>query len=216
MVVDIQKMTARILIFVLFCQSAWAQKTPSMISLKVSKDSLSCEKPCNTVAVSFIFGNDSEDDILVYGLRKGGPGPAFGSLSRLCDVTHTGTGIQFALYHSNGAQEMPEYEIVDYWKRKPATKEVLDSTFRAFNNRFLESVRILKKHDTITLIREVPLENFNLKKGLYYLQFVYYCGNKTAEMLDANKIDRSKVFQGCALSTKIPFFVNHDRKSMSE
>lgn len=213
-------MIIRVLTLMLFCSCLCAQEIPS-ISLKIKEDTLTCLKPCNTVTASFVFTNDSGNDILLYSLKPGGAVPATGSLSNLCNVTTiSGAALQFALYHPDGTQGRPQFEIVDHDIRKGkerATKKMLDSLFRAMDANFLKSARILKKHDTITLVREVPLEKFNfLQKGLYYLQFFYYCGNKTAEWLDSKGVKRSApLFQGCATSAKIPFVVNHERRAKS-
>lgn len=202
-----QEMITRILILTLFCRCACAQGIFSKsISLKIHEDSLTCVKPCNTVTVSLTFTNESDDDILVYGLKRGGPRPTF-NLFEVCDVQRTGTGMVFGIFDPNGAQKIPEFEIVDYWNQKKVTKADVDSALRVVNTHFLESARILKKHEEITLVRQLLIKDFNLEKGLYHLRVVYYSGNNTAIMLDSNKIDRSKLFQGCTTSLKIPLVV---------
>jgi hypothetical protein len=156
------------------------------------------------------FSNNSDIDVLVYGILKGGPKPAFYDLSGLCDTKRTGTGMQFVLYHADGTQERAEFEIGDGIKQRPVTKEVLDSALRQMHVDFLKSAMILKKREERTFIKQVPLHNFNLQKGLYYLQLCYYCGRKTADVLDSDEVRRSgaKLFQGCATSERIPFVVN--------
>src|SRR5882762_9322913 len=118
---DIKQMTiARVLILALICPCAYSQVSFSKsISLKVGEDSLICYDLCNTATISLTFDNDSDDDILVYGLTNGGLGPAFNDLSGLCDVKRTGTGMQFALYHPDGTQKMAEFEIGDRIGQKP-------------------------------------------------------------------------------------------------
>ncbi|MBS1559025.1 MAG: hypothetical protein JST69_09910 [Bacteroidetes bacterium] len=206
-----------IVLLMLLCQLTCAQKIPLM-SLKVKEDTLACSKSCDKAIASLIFTNDSDSDILIYGLKHNGKdrlSPAFNGLSGLCDVTRTGTGAQFALYHPDGTQQLAEFEIVDHDIRKNrVTKKMMDSVFRVANKGFLESARILKAHEEITFETEVPLEQFNLQKGLYYFQVVYYCGNKSAEVLDSHEVKRpAPLFQGCATSAKIPFIVSHVRKS---
>jgi hypothetical protein len=157
------------------------------------------------------FRNDSDNDILVYGLLKGGPGPAFYDLSGLCDTRRTGTGIQFVIYRADGIQERAEFEMIDRIGQRPVTKQVMDSALLQMKAGFLKSAIILKKREERTFTKQVPLDdNFNLKKGLYYLQLCYYCGRKTADDLDLNEItkSRAKLFQGCVTSEKIPFVVN--------
>jgi hypothetical protein len=209
-------MTIRVLLLVLFCSCACAQEIPS-ISLKIKEDTLTCTKPCNIATASLVFTNESDNDILVYGLKPAGPIPAFNGLPTLCDAR--GTGIEFAMYRPDGTQQLALFEIVDHDIRKGkerATKKHLDSLFRLMNTQFLKSGMTLKKHEEITIVTEVPLEQFPLQKGLRYLQFVYYCGNKTAERLDSNGVKRSApLFQGCATSAKIPFVSNYERKAKS-
>jgi hypothetical protein len=207
-------MMTRVLLLILFCQSTCAQEIP-LISLKIKGDTLKCVKPCNTATASFIFTNESDNDIWVYGLKQASPIPAFNSLSGLCDITRTGTGIQFALYHPDGTQELAEFGIVDHDVRQGrVTKRMMDSIFRVMNVQFIASGMILKRRAEITIVTEVPLNQFNLKKGLYYIQFVYYCGTRSVEVLDSYGVKGPvKLFQGCATSAKIPFFVNHTRTS---
>src|SRR5579862_5474424 len=151
-------MTTRVLVLMLFCSCACAQEIPS-ISFKIKEDTLACSKPCNLAPASLVFTNDSDNDILVYGLKLGSPFPAFNNLSGLCDVTRTGTGIQFVLYRSDGTQQLAEFEIVDHDIRKGrVTKKHLDSVFHVMNTQFLKSDTILKSREEITLVREVPLE----------------------------------------------------------
>jgi len=202
---------ARIVISVLISQWAYSQENSSnSLSLKILEDSLACNGTCDTLTVSFTLRNESKDDILIYGLKRGGPYPTFIELPELCDVKNIGTGIAFALYHLDGTRERPEFRIFDRKGQRKVTKEILDSALHAVKVRFLQSAMILKKNEERSFVKRVPLHNFNLENGLYYLQMVYYCGNKTAEVLDMNKIERSdpKLFQGCATSIKIPFVVN--------
>jgi hypothetical protein len=208
-------MIIRLVILILLCESACAQEIPS-VSLRIKEDTLTCLKACDTVTASLTFTNDSNSDILVYGLKSGQAVPAFNGLSGLCDVMRTGTGMQFALYHTDGTQELAEFGIVDHdiGKGRIPDKKIVDSILRVGKAQFLSSGKILRRHEEVTLITEIPLNQFNLNKGLYYLQIVYYCGAKSAEVLDSNGVIRpANLFQGCAMSSKVPFFVSHARRS---
>lgn len=201
----------RVLILVLICQCGCTQDYFSnSISLKINEDSLRCVEPCNTTTITMTISNSSDEDILVYGLMKGGPGPAFYDLSGLCDVKRTGTGMQFVLYRADGTQKMARFEISDRIGQRPVGKRMLDSTLHQMKVDFLKSAIILKKHEERTFIKQVPLHNFNLQNGLYYLQLCYYCGEKTAETLDLSEVRRSgaKLFQGCANSERVPLVFN--------
>lgn len=168
-----------------------------------------CIEACKTMTISMTFSNDSDSDILVYGLLNGGPKPAFYDLSGLCDTKRTGTGTQFVIYRADGVQKMAEFEIVDRRGQRPVTKGVIDSALHQMKVDFLKSAIVLKKREERTFVKQIPLDDFNLQKGLYYLQLCYYCGRQTADVLDLNQINRSgaKLFQGCATSAKIPFIV---------
>jgi len=75
---------------------------------------------------------------------------------------------------------------------------------------FLKSGIILKRGECKSFIKTVSLNKFMLHKGLYYLRAAYYSGEKTLEILDVNEIEKSKskLFQGCTFSDKIPLIVN--------
>jgi hypothetical protein len=115
-----------------------------------------------------------------------------------------------SFYRADGTQELAAFEILDSIEQRPVAKEVLDSTLRQMKVDFLKSGMILKKHEERTFTKRVPLHNFDLQKGRYYLQLCYYCGQMTAENLDLNEVRRSgaKLFQGCAMSVKVPLVVN--------
>lgn len=203
-------MIARVLILILICQSTYAQDFFSKsLLLKINEDSLLCIGSCKVVTISFRLVNNSDEDVLIYGLKRGGPIPSFNGLSDLCDVKRTGTGMQFALYHPDGTEEMAEFEISDSFRQRPVKKEMIDSVLRQMKEDFLKSAMIIKGHEEKSFVKELPLHQYNLEKGLYYLEMLYYCGTNTAEALDLNEVSRSgaKLFQGCATSARIPFVV---------
>ena len=113
------------------------------------------------------------------------------------------------MYRPNGEQETYQITIADSFDQRHVTREVLDSVFQASKERFVKTKRILSEKDSVSAVREVLLADFLLEPGLYYLQLVYYCGENVFNTIGAEeaKRSRSRLFQGCVLSNKVPFVV---------
>lgn len=93
-------------------------------------------------------------------------------------------------------------------KNRRVTKEKLDSALLKTKVDFLKSGMVLKKHESITLEKMVPLEDFNFGPGIYYLQIAYYCGKESLNILNLENRNSplTNLFQGCATSFKIPIY----------
>ncbi|MFD0998707.1 hypothetical protein ACFQ21_05285 [Ohtaekwangia kribbensis] len=200
----------KLLVIILSCTlpCAFAQDvTSNPISLTISGDSLICSGVCRTLEVSLISSNNSDHDVHVYGLKNGGPYPVSFSLSELCDTENVGTGIGFAIY-SGSTQMKPILTTGGNRKNRRVTKEKLDSALLKTKVDFLKSGMVLKKHESITLEKMVPLEDFNFGPGIYYLQIAYYCGKESLNILNLENRNSplTNLFQGCATSFKIPIY----------
>lgn len=183
------------------------KKEMNLITLGIDKDSLQYNGLKKSVLIPFTFHNGN-DEIIVYGL-SGFPHPLPFDLRKLYNTKDTGTGVAFAVYRPDGRQETYQVEIIDHIKKRPMTRERLDSIFRAANERFLKSKRVLLKNETVSVLGEALLADFLLEPGLYYFQLVYYSGENIFNKIGAEeaKRSRSKLFQGCVMSNKVPFVV---------
>ncbi|HEY9044502.1 MAG TPA: hypothetical protein VIN08_01340 [Ohtaekwangia sp.] len=178
------------------------------MSLTIQEDSLFCNDSSCVLDISLTFTNASKENVLVYAL-DGGLRLAPFDLSELCDKRSTGTSILIGLYYPNGKQARPTIEIAHPHGQRKVTREVLDSVLYQARVDFLKSGIVLKSGESETYIKEFSLKRFMLHKGLYYLKAAYYSGDKTLEILDVDKIKKSKakLFQGCTFSQNIPLTI---------
>jgi hypothetical protein len=198
----------RIAVLMFICRNGFAQTTASERSLlvKIEEEAVACDSSSNMVTVTMTFQNDSDHDILVYGL----PGDLQAAplvLSELCDQDKVGTGMAIALYHEDGTQEMPMIHMAGYAIQK--SYKMPDSVRRAGETAFVQSAMVIGKHKALSVVKEVPLGDFYLEKGSYYLEVIYYCGKKISDVVNVKKLKKGKaeLFQGCALSRRIPLTI---------
>jgi len=187
-----------------FAQSIYSNS----VSLTIQEDSLFCNDSSCVLDISLTFTNASKENVLVYAL-DGGLRLAPFDLSELCDKRNTGTGIVIGLYYPNEKQARPTIEIAHHQGQRKVTRQILDSVLYEARVDFLKSGIVLESGESKTYIKEFSLKRFMLPKGLYYLKVAYYSGDKTLEILDTDKIKKSKakLFQGCTFSQKIPLIV---------
>ena len=84
---------------------------------------------------SFKVYNDSQGDLLIYGLSIAGFIEIPFEASQLCDVENVGLGLGVIIYDNAGAQLSSTVRIVDRYSDPPMTKSRLDSTLTAYRNR---------------------------------------------------------------------------------
>jgi len=204
-------MIFKILLMICVCTSVFAQSTLSRsISLTVFEDSLICRDACDTLSIHVNINNESNDDILVYGIDGEGIMRVSFELSRFCEAKDTGTGIAYGICSSEGKPLKYRIEILDYYGQRKVTKQMLDSALRVVENDFINSAIVLKKHEQRTFVKRLSLKDFELGKGTYYLQAVYYSGERISDVLNINEVtkkSKAKLFRGCAFSSKIPLIV---------
>jgi hypothetical protein len=119
------------------------------------------------------------------------------------------TGLAFAVYRTDGKQENYVFTITDYFDQEPVTLRTLDSIRKASKEDFLKTRMLLSKRTSISFTKELTLKDFRLTPGQYTLQMIYFCGRKIFKVINLNEDSREgkKIFQGCALSQRIPLTV---------
>lgn len=204
-------MIFRLLILLGICPCAFAQSIlSSSISLTVREDSLIFKDACDKIDIHVSVKSDSNDDILVYGIDGDGIMRVSFELSNFCEAKDTGTGIAYGVYSSDGKQLKYRIEILDYYGQRKVKKQVLDSALRVVETDFINSAIVLKKHEQKTFLKRLSLKDFELGKGTYYLQVVYYSGERISDVLDINDVtkkSKAKLYRGCTFSSKIPLIV---------
>jgi len=204
-------MILRVLLLLIISPCVIAQDIFSnSVSLAIYEDSLVCRNGCNTMDIQLKVSNDSNDDILVYGLTGEGIMRAPFDLSRFCDLSYTGTGIAFGIYSLDGKQLRYRSYIIDYYGQREVTKQVLDSALLVLKKDFISSAIVLKKHEHSTFVKHLSLKDFELEKGRYYVQVVYYSGERISDVLDINEVtkkSKAKLYRGCTFSSKIPLII---------
>lgn len=202
--------TARVFLLLTFCHSAYSQIAESALLLVILDDSLRCESRCKSVRISFKLINPSNEDILIYGLERGGPYQINMELSELCGSREVSTGVAFTLHNPDGRRLGFETWLHTADSKRRVTRAVIDSMLHAAKIDFLKSSMIVKARQEMTFVKEMPLEDFELENGIKYLQIAYYCGKVTADMPEVKELairTHAKLFQGCAMSNRIPLFV---------
>lgn len=180
------------------------------VSLTVYEDSLVCRNGCNTIDIQLKVSNDSNDDILVYGLPGEGIMRAPFDLSTSCNLKDTGCAIAFGIYSLDGKQLRYRSYIIDYYGQRKVTKQVLDSALLVIKKDFISSAIVLKGHEHSTFVKRLSLKDFELEKGRYYVQVVYYSGERISDVLDIKEVtqkSKAKLYRGCTFSSKIPLII---------
>ena len=199
-----------IFILIIFYHQAWAQfDKPPALTLTILEDSLRCH-PCTMVTISFKLSNQSNEDILIYSLRNGGPHPVFRDLGEYCNPNGKSSGTAFGLFGSDGSRTGHEIWLHSPGSKRHVTRAMVDSALNAAKIGFLESALILKGREDKVFTKEIPLGDFNLDKGIQYLQIVYYAGIVTASMPEVkakSTQEHATLFQGCAMSQRIPLII---------
>jgi hypothetical protein len=202
-------MKKHLLIFYLLCSQCASQKEMlNPISVSIQEASIRCENDCKILTINTTFRNNSDENFLMYGMR-GMPASSTTNLDMFCDLKNVGTGNAFALYDSKGNQLIPELEIFDLENQKKVTREMFDSVMQSSKTRFLESRIVFKGGSELTYRKQMGINNFSLPKGTYYIQLVYYCGQKIFDVLNRKEFTNEEldVFQGCIYSQKIPVII---------
>ena len=187
-----------------------AQDLAGSTHMRIVESSLSCNSNGKSFSLSFVISNESEDNLLLYGLRNGGPFPAGFPLSQTCSIKNVGTGIAFAIYKTDGKQITPTSRIIDYEGQRPVTSKVLDSALQKMHKDFVKSKIELKSKEERLFTKEIPLSDYKLQKGKYYFQMVYYTGDNTARNLKLKQVSENtegKLFQGCTISDRIDLII---------
>ena len=194
----------RIRILIGLCMFSGIVTYAQSLSLKINTDSLKIDRKTNSLVVSLTLCNKSKNDLLVYGVGSPPISVSF-DLIEFCEVSSVGTGTAFALYRTTGEQEIPRIEMVDRYDRRKITDYILDSSLLVAKDHFIKSQMLLKSGAEIVFTEQISLEGFYLRKGIYYLQMVYYCGDKISNMVDVKKSNSfgNEIFRGCARSQKI-------------
>ena len=92
---------------------------------------------------------------------------------------------------------------------KPLPESKFDSLIAAGRSKYLKGKKVIKAYETIRLTQEIDIKEYELAKGTYYIQIVYFSGPMTSAMVAPEQIEKDKnesngtVFHGIAISNRV-------------
>lgn len=206
-----------IFLFVLFfARTVSGQNYGNVLSIQILDTTLvtHINTPQQRISFQFQIKNDSNSILLLYGIN-GGVRNMPVKADRLWDNKEKmSAGVALYIYNEEmkklGVRKPMISEEIDH---KPMPKEKLDSIFMISRSKYLKGTKVIGSFETITLEKEIDVKNYNLKKGIYYIQIAYFSGSSILSMVDKQQLEEDKrvykasVYYGCAVSNVVKFVV---------
>jgi hypothetical protein len=119
------------------------------------------------------------------------------------------------LYMTRDLRECtPDGKFTTAPSRNLKTREEFEKAMDNAYGRYLAGTMSIKAYTVTCFDRSISLENFHLKKGVYFLQVVYYAGKALAthtvgqdQISHDEQLYSAELYQGCAESNMIVMVV---------
>lgn len=190
------------------CQSSKSNS----IELCMLTDTVAISKT-NEIELEYSIKNLSDTNIILYRTTD----KIFHFPSRrveaLCDREKTGAGLVFILFDKNLKWQSARHRVISDYSNS-MTKERADSAIFVAKAESLKATLILKKNEIRVFKERINISSFELLKGHYLIELIYYAGRKIDHFADESqqKIDmnvhKASVYQGCVSSEKALILVN--------
>jgi hypothetical protein len=196
------------MLFIVFTNSGTLPISDSTnVKLGILNDTLISYVNNPRIELDFRIENNSDTSQIFYRLNSRIIPSKVGQMDAFCNPEKTGAGIILFVFDEN---EKPKTVIHWYVNdlQNPMTKERFDSIMNQSNLNSLKATVTLRRFDSETLHQQVDMREFNLEKGLYHIQLLYFSGRYISDfvseeqcMLD-KKNHKAEIFQGCVKSNK--------------
>lgn len=177
------------------------------IQLSILKDTLTTRSDDPRINLSFSVKNGSNSSFILYELNSKIVRDRFGTIDPYCAQENTSAAIILYVFDE---ESKPVTAIHWYINdlRNPMTKERFDSIMSSHKESYLKRAVILKKFQEEDFEQEIDMQEFQLEKGRYFIQLLYFAGKRIRNFVTEDEILKDKahfgaeVFQGCLISDK--------------
>jgi hypothetical protein len=185
-----------------------------LLEIELQNDSVSTTTTDPEITLTLVCRNRGAENLLLYGITSNLRTNA--DIERLCNTNRVGGGVGLMLFNQKMSPVYVIESIPDSIDYKRHDDKYFSQEMEKEKARFLAGTRVLKVSEVLNLEMIVNIRQFNLKRGRYYMQMVYYAGKglKDNFVVGEGQIERDMklfdavLYQGCAVSNQISITVN--------
>jgi hypothetical protein len=184
-----------------------------IIEIRLINDSLRTFMDQSELTVSIQTESKTEKALLLYGFGNNIIRP-WKKTSEFCDLNRLGAGIALFVYDSANKNRFATIYIPKELKYKPMPKDTLESRNADLNTEYLKGTKVVQGFDSDFSDVKIDLKDFDLERGMYHLQIIYYSGRILEKAVGRSQIEKDRknynaeLYQGCAISNKIIFRID--------
>ena len=201
------------ILFFLAIKAAAQSLTGGPIQIKMENDSIQTSVSNPEVTISFRCENQSGTALLLYGIDAPVRLLPF-KAEMWCDHERVSAGLALIIYNNQLKQKPPMHYIHSDKKLDPMSTERLDSLMKISKLNYYTTTKVLEAHETVNLKKTIKLHEYNLERGIYFLQLVYFSGKQVTTLVEMSQIDsdrkihKAELYQGCAISNRISIIID--------
>ncbi|NBW39171.1 MAG: hypothetical protein EBR30_29965 [Cytophagia bacterium] len=180
--------------------------------LSITQDTISIAKDTPVVTLSLNCSNVSGKSFILYEFNGSILMPPY-EQDNFC-IKEVAAGLALFIYKESGKQKFPETYISDSIDYTPMPRERVEFLLRESRVEFAKGTCVFKPSDRRDFKKEIDLTSYQLERGTYYLQLVYFSGEYITNYVDPDQIAKDKrthnanVYQGCIKSNQVKLTVN--------
>lgn len=180
------------------------------LTLEIKNDSIQFFKREETITLSLKFTNEANSDLLLYGFE--GWHWMNPDIEEICNLDKKSAGFAIFIFDQNNRAKLHIPMSIDY-KPMPISDQKLTEILRQHKLKYTNEVRVIKPFETINVVKDINIKEYNLEKGRYEIQVVYVSGNGVKALVGKEQIEQdqlingAELYQGCVMSNRVVLHV---------